>query len=49
LQRFLLLKDYGRGVFIQGGFWPNNVIIGLALIMNIFGEDAVSRTVMILT
>ncbi|MFC1785705.1 AEC family transporter, partial [Candidatus Neomarinimicrobiota bacterium] len=38
----------GRGVFIQGGFWPNNVIIGLALIMNVFGEDAVSKMIMIL-
>jgi predicted permease len=41
-------KGNGRGVFIQGGFWPNNVIIGLALVMNIFGEDAVSKMVMIL-
>ena len=49
LAKIFITKGHGRGVFIQGGFWPNNVIIGLALIMNIFGEDAVSRTVMILT
>ncbi len=46
--KIFITKGKGRGVFIQGGFRPNNVIIGLALIMNIFGEDAVSRTVMIL-
>ena len=49
LAKIFITKGKGRGVFIQGGFRPNNVIIGLALIMNIFGEDAVSRTVMILT
>ena len=49
LAKIFITKGNGRGVFIQGGFRPNNVIIGLALIMNIFGEDAVSRTVMILT
>ena len=49
LAKIFIIKGKGRGVFIQGGFRPNNVIIGLALIMNIFGEDAVSKTVMILT
>ena len=49
LAKIFITKGNGRGVFIQGGFWPNNVIIGLALIMLLFGEDAVSRTVMILT
>lgn len=49
LAKIFITKGNGRGVFIQGGFRPNNVIIGLALIMNIFGDDAVSRTVMILT
>ena len=48
LSKIFIVKGKGRGVFIQGGFWPNNVIIGLALIMNIFGEDAVSKMVMIL-
>lgn len=48
LAKIFILKGNGRGVFIQGGFWPNNVIVGLALIMNIFGEDAVSKMVMIL-
>jgi malonate transporter len=48
LARIFIKKGNGRGVFIQGGFWPNNVIIGLALIMNVFGEDAVSKMVMIL-
>jgi len=48
LARIFINKGNGRGVFIQGGFWPNNVIIGLALIMNVFGEDAVSKMVMIL-
>lgn len=48
LAKIFIIKGTGRGVFIQGGFWPNNVIIGLALIMNIFGEDAVSKMVMIL-
>jgi len=48
LARVFIKKGKGRGVFIQGGFWPNNVIIGLALIMNVFGEDAVSKMVMIL-
>ncbi len=48
LAKIFITKGNGRGVFIQGGFWPNNVIIGLALIMNIFGEDAVSKMVMIL-
>ena len=48
LSKIFIVKGRGRGVFIQGGFWPNNVIIGLALIMNIFGEDAVSKMVMIL-
>ena len=48
LARIFIKKGNGRGVFIQGGFWPNNVIIGLALIMNVFGEDAVSKMIMIL-
>ncbi len=48
LAKIFIKKGNGRGVFIQGGFWPNNVIIGLALIMNVFGEDAVSKMVMIL-
>jgi len=48
LSKALIKRGEGRGVFIQGGFWPNNVIIGLALVMNIFGEDAVSKMVMIL-
>lgn len=48
LAKIFITKGNGRGVFIQGGFWPNNVIIGLALIMNIFGDDAVSKMVMIL-
>ncbi len=48
LAKIFIKKGTGRGVFIQGGFWPNNVIIGLALIMNVFGEDAVSKMVMIL-
>jgi len=42
-------KGHGRGVFIQGSFRPNNVILGLALIMNIFGEEGVGRTIVILT
>ncbi|NHZ85974.1 MAG: AEC family transporter, partial [Planctomycetia bacterium] len=48
IANLFIKKGNGRGVFIQGGYWPNNVIIGLALIMNIFGEDAVSKMVMIL-
>jgi len=48
LANLFIKKGDGRGGFIQGGYWPNNVIIGLALIMNIFGEDAVSKMVMIL-
>ena len=48
IAKIFIKKGSGRGVFIQGGFWPNNVIIGLALVMNIFGEDAVSKMVMIL-
>jgi len=48
LARIFIKKGNGRGVFIQGGFWSNNVIIGLALIMNVFGEDAGSKMVMIL-
>jgi len=48
LSKVLIKRGEGRGVFIQGGFWPNNVIIGLALVMNIFGEEAVSKMVMIL-
>lgn len=42
-------KGYGRGVFIQGSFRPNNVILGLAIIMNIFGEEGVAKTVVLLT
>jgi len=49
ISKIFIKRGDGRGVFIQGSFRPNNVILGLALIMNIFGEDAVSRTVMILT
>ena len=48
IAKVFIKKGNGRGVFIQGGFWPNNVIIGLALIMNVFGEDALSKMVMIL-
>lgn len=48
LAKIFITKGNGRGVFIQGGFWPNNVIIGLALIMNVFGEDAASKMIMIL-
>lgn len=48
LSIIFIKKGNGRGVFIQGSFWPNNVIMGLALIMNIFGEDAMSKLVMIL-
>lgn len=48
LSVIFIKKGRGRGVFIQGGFWPNNVIIGLALVMNIFGEEAVSKMIMIL-
>ena len=49
LAKIFIKRGSGRGVFIQGGFRPNDVIIGLALIMNIWGEDAVFKTVMILT
>jgi malonate transporter len=48
IAKIFIKRGDGRGVFIQGGYWPNNVIIGLALIMNIFGEDAVSKMIMIL-
>ncbi len=48
LSKVLLKRGEGRGVFIQGGFWPNNVVVGLALVMNIFGEETVSKMVMIL-
>lgn len=48
ISKLFIKKGEGRGVFIQGSFWPNNVILGLALIMNIFGEKAVSKMVMIL-
>ncbi len=48
IAKIFIKRGDGRGVFIQGGFWPNNVIIGLALIMNIFGEEAVPKMVMIL-
>jgi malonate transporter and related proteins len=48
IAKVFIKKGNGRGVFIQGGFWPNNVIIGLALIVNVFGEDALSKMVMIL-
>ena len=41
-------RGQGRGVFIQGSFRSNNVIIGLALIMNIYSDVAVSKTLMIL-
>jgi len=44
----LIKKGTGRGVFIQGSFWPNNVILGLALVINIFGEIAVSKMIMVL-
>jgi predicted permease len=48
IAKLFIKKGEGRGVFIQGSFWPNNVILGLALIMNIFGDKAVSKMVMIL-
>lgn len=48
ISKVFIKKGNGRGVFIQGSFWPNNVIIGLALIMNIYGENAVSKMIMIL-
>ena len=49
IAKIFIKRGDGRGVFIQGSFRPNNVIIGLALIMNIFGNEAVAKTVMILT
>ena len=49
IAKIFIKRGNGRGVFIQGSFRPNNVIIGLALIMNIFGNEAVSKTVIILT
>ena len=49
IAKIFIKRGNGRGVFIQGSFRPNNVIIGLALIMNIFGSEAVSKTVIILT
>ena len=49
IARQFIPKGHGRGVFIQGSFRPNNVIIGLALIMNIFGDEGIARTVVILT
>jgi len=48
IAKIFIKKGNGRGVFIQGGYWPNNVIIGLALTINIFGDDSVSIMVMIL-
>jgi len=47
-QKFIK-KGHGRGVFIQGSFRPNNVILGLAIIMNLYGDEGVSRTIIILT
>jgi len=49
IAKIFIKRGNGRGVFIQGSFRPNNVILGLALIMNLFGDEAVSKTVMILT
>ncbi|MBU0529348.1 AEC family transporter [bacterium] len=49
LAKLFIKRGDGRGVFIQGSFRPNNVIIGLALIMNIFGDEGISITIMILT
>lgn len=49
IARQFIAKGQGRGVFIQGSFRPNNVILGLALIMNIFGEEGVAKTVVLLT
>lgn len=37
-----------RGAFIQGSFWGNSVIIGLALVLNVFGDSGVAVAAIII-
>ncbi len=39
---FFIKTRKGRGAFIQGAFWGNSVIVGLALVLNVFGASGVA-------
>ncbi len=40
----LFIKDKKRaGAFIQGSYWGNSVIVGLALVLNVFGDRGVAQ------
>lgn len=45
---FFITKGEGRGVFIQGSFRGNEAIIGMALIINFYGDQAAAKVATIL-
>ena len=45
---FFIKSPKRRGAFIQGSFWGNSVIVGLALVLNIFGDSGVAAASIII-
>jgi len=44
----LFIRDKKRaGAFIQGSFWGNSVIVGLSLILNVFGDSGAAAAAII--
>ncbi len=44
----LFVRDRKRaGAFIQGAFWGNSVIVGLALVLNVFGDSGAAAAAII--
>lgn len=42
LSAFFINNKKRAGAFIQGSFWGNSVIVGLALVLNVFGDSGVA-------
>ncbi len=44
----IFIRDRKRaGAFIQGSFWGNSVIVGLALVLNVFGDSGAAAAAII--
>lgn len=43
-----IIKGHGRGTFIQGSFRGNLAILGMAIVLNIFGDQGAARMATIL-
>ncbi|MEN8904883.1 MAG: AEC family transporter [Clostridiales bacterium] len=49
IAKLFIRDNKSKGVFIQGGFRSNFVIIGLPLIYNLFSEEGVSKAIILIT